>query len=108
VKLKEIVVTYPGVYRIKFAVREVSGTGMPRAQVYRNGNPIGTVQEAVPGAGQFTTFSEDIGGWQRGDLLQLYAWNNGTGPVTEVMSFSQWGEYALRPPGIPPGEVIVG
>ena len=106
-RLKEIVVTYPGVYRIKFAIRETSGTGTPRAQVYRNGSPIGTVQEATPGSPQFTTFSEDIGGWKPGDLLQLYAWNNGIGPVTEVMSFSQWGEFALRPPDIPGGEITL-
>ena len=106
-KLKEIVVTYPGVYRIKFAMREISGTGTPRAQVSRNGDPIGTVQETTPGLAQFTTFSEDIGGWQKGDLLQLYAWNNGAGPLTEVMSFSQWGEYSLRPPDIAAGGITL-
>ena len=104
VKLKEITVTYPGVYRIKFAVRKVSGPGKARAQIYRNGVGIGTIQENI--ATDFVTFSEDIGGWETGDLLQLYG--DDTGAIgMEVMSFSQWGEYSLRPPDITPGEVTL-
>ncbi len=102
VKLKEITVTYPGVYRIKFALRKVSGAGAAHAQVYRNGAGIGTIQENA--STEFTTFSEDLGGWQTDDLLQLYGWDTGAIGM-EVMSFSQWGEYSLRPPDITPGDV---
>ena len=101
-KLKEITVTYPGVYRIKFALRKAGGAGTSHAQVYRNGSAIGVIQEST--STEFATFSEDIGGWQPGDLLQLYAWDTGASPV-EVMSFSQWGEYSLRPPDITPGDI---
>ncbi len=104
VKLKEITVTYPGVYRIKFALRKAGGAGASHAQVYRNGAALGVIQQST--SGDFTTFSEDIGGWQTGDLLQLYGWDTGAGPL-EVMSFSQWGEYSLRPPDITPGEVTL-
>ena len=103
-KLKEITVTYPGVYRIKFALRKAGGAGASHAQVYRNGNALGVIQQSI--SGDFATFSEDVGGWQTGDLLQLYVWDTGAGPA-EVMSFSQWGEYSLRPPDITPGEVTL-
>ena len=103
-KLKEITVTYPGVYRIKFALRKAGGAGASHAQIYRNGAALGVIQQST--SGDFATFSEDIGGWQTGDLLQLYAWDTGAGPL-EVMSFSQWGEYSLRPPDITPGEVTL-
>ena len=103
-KLKEITVTYPGVYRIKFALRKAGGAGTSHAQVYRSGAAVGVIQEST--SSEFATFSEDIGGWQPGDLLQLYAWDTGAGPA-EVMSFSQWGEYNLRPPDITPGEVTL-
>ena len=87
-----------------FALRTAGGGGTSQAQGDRNGAAIGVVQEST--SREFTSFSEDIGGWQTGDLLQLYAWDTGAAPA-EVMSFSQWGEYSLRPPDITPGEVTL-
>ena len=105
VKMKEIRVTFPGVYRIKFALKEDNSlAGAAHAQVYRNGTGIGTIQDNDDTG--YKTVSEDIGGWQTGDLLQLYAWHSGAN-LMKVMSFSQWGEYSLRPPDITPGEVTL-
>jgi hypothetical protein len=106
VKLKEIKVTYPGVYRIKFALRK-GGTGDAYAQVYRNGAGVGTIQQST--TTNYATFSEDIGGWKAGDTLELwgYATAGGAGGACAVMAFSQWGEYSQRPPDIPPGEVTL-
>jgi hypothetical protein len=105
-KLKEIKVTYPGVYRVRFALRR-AGTGIAFAQVYRNGAGAGTIQQST--SEDYQTFSEDIGGWRAGDTLELwgYATAGGAGGVCYVMSFSQWGEYRSSPPEIPAGQVTL-
>ena len=63
--------------RIKFDMKpyfEGAGPYLVYAQVYRNGTPVGTFRTVQEGG--YTTFSEDIGGWSNGDLLQLYAYSS--------------------------------
>lgn len=68
-KLKEYVCTVAGQIRISFSL---SGTGGATAygRIYRNGSAVGTSRSAT-GA---TTYSEDIGGWKPGDLIQVYGY----------------------------------
>lgn len=57
-----------GTLRVAFTLYIYSGTAY--GQIYRNGVPIGTLRSHnsnIP-----TWFTEDISGWNPGDLLQLY------------------------------------
>ena len=70
VKAKEFRIYRPGTYRIKFDLRAYAPHMTAYARVYRNGSPVGT--EHSESQATWTTFSEDIGGWQSGDYVQLY------------------------------------
>jgi len=68
-KVKEIRISQRGTNRIKFDLKCFNLTYYTQARIYRNGAPVGTIQNAtVP----YTTRSEDIAGWGIGDLCQLY------------------------------------
>lgn len=64
VKHFEKYINRPGDLRIKFWLMNASGTA--HGQIYRNGVAVGTDQS---GDGQY---SQDITGWTKSDLLQLY------------------------------------
>lgn len=68
-KALEMAVPYSGTYRITFNLFATS-TQVNRgfAQIYRNGSAVGTERTV----GNTTDFSEDISGWTKGDLLQIY------------------------------------
>jgi hypothetical protein len=75
VKAKEIKVYRPGTYRIKFDLA-IRGSGLTAyGRIYRNGEAIGT--ERSTSKTSWTTFSEDIAGWEEGDLIQLYYHHTG-------------------------------
>jgi len=48
-----------------------SYTGI-RARIYRNGSPVGT-EWTTETKDNLVTYAEDIGGWNSGDLLQVYS-----------------------------------
>jgi len=70
IKVKEAKIYRAGTYRIKFDLRTSDIGFTAYGRIYRNGEAIGT-ERSVPGGG-YTTFSEDIAGWEEGDLIQLY------------------------------------
>lgn len=67
-KVKEVIIGRPGSLRIDFEARHSGYTVY--AQIYRNGQPVGTKQTDIHGS--YQTFSEVISGWQAGDKCQLY------------------------------------
>jgi hypothetical protein len=74
-KVKEIEFNPNGILnraklRIKFDMRAGSG-GAIDGQVYKNGTVIGTIQNN--GTTSYVTYTEDIGPWEIGDRIQLYA-----------------------------------
>jgi len=70
VKAKEFRIYRPGTYRIKFDLSTI-GTGLTAyGRIYRNGDPVGT--ERTSTSNTYTTYSEDIAGWEYGDYIQLY------------------------------------
>ncbi len=75
VKAKEIRIYRPGTYRIKFDL-VIVGSGLTAyGRIYRNSSPVGT--ERSTSSATYTTFSEDIGNWEEGDLIQLYYHHTG-------------------------------
>lgn len=92
-KEKEIVVGRDGELRIKFDHQRTSGSGTARARVYRNGVAVGTLNSTTS---SWATISEDISGWARGDLCQLYVWTDGSGStVSSVRNFQLFEDVPL-------------
>jgi len=69
VKAKETKVSVSGTFRIKFNIH--GSGGWVYGQIYRNGVAVGTEQSTI--SSTYVTYSEDIGGWTAGDLVQVYA-----------------------------------
>jgi len=69
-KKKEIYLSRPGTYRIKFTLGTQTSSQTAYGRIYKNGAAVGT--ERTESAGTPTEFSEDISGWAAGDLCQLY------------------------------------
>lgn len=72
IKQLEVMVPYSGTYRISFGLRKLSAQDV-YGKIYRNGVAVGT--ERGPIGWTWTEFSEDISGWTKGDLLQIYTTN---------------------------------
>ena len=67
VKHKEIVIGRDGTYRISFDLKSTAANGYGR--IYKNGAAEGTERIETD---DYTNYSEDIAGWSKGDLCQLY------------------------------------
>lgn len=67
-KAKEMQLTMGGAYRISFGLFTSGGTAYGR--IYRNGVPVGIERSTT--SGNAVTFSEDVAGWNEGDLIQLW------------------------------------
>ena len=112
-KMKEIVITFPGTYRIKFSLGRSNNTNATYAAVYRNATRVG-IQVASPqsgtgSAGVLTNeaFIEDIGGWKSGDACQLYIFTADAATTARCADFGIFGEYAMKPPPVPGGKVVL-
>ena len=103
VELKAIVITWPGTYRFKFSARRAGSNDTTEVEIRRNGTRVGIAREF--NVGTWTTFIEDIGGWEIGDTAAVYGLVAAGAGRTEVQSFSVWGEYSWRPPAIPAGKI---
>ena len=80
IKLKETKVAVSGTFRIKFSFYFDTGT-TGYARIYRNGVAVGTERTSV--GSPYVEYSEDIGNWNIGDLVQVYVKRTaGTSPWT--------------------------
>jgi hypothetical protein len=70
-KFKEFVINKPGSIRVSFDMNGYSG-GTTYLQLYKNGQPIGTLRTRAVTA--YTTYTEDLAGFIAGDKLQLYGY----------------------------------
>ncbi|TZE82010.1 hypothetical protein FWJ32_07195 [Calorimonas adulescens] len=61
-----------GSLRIKFGAKVGATSITGYAQIYRNGSPVGTLRSTT--STTYVTFTEDISGWNPGDLVQLYCY----------------------------------
>jgi len=77
-KIKEIIVPTAGTLTIKFGIKVDASTGYGR--IYRNGVAVGTEQSTAE-TGSYVEKSENIAGWSKGDLCQLYVHINGVNHV---------------------------
>mgnify|MGYP001577036667 CR=1 FL=1 len=101
-KSKEIRITFDGGYRIRFDLKS-NGTSALLGQIYRNGSAIGTERSTI--ATTLVSYIEDIGGWEKDDLCQVYVKHLSGGGAGEVSGFVIGAEYAYVPPPIPAGKV---
>jgi len=69
-KVKEIWLPRGGSYRIKFDLKVGYSGENAYGKIYKNGSPIGT--EQTNDTTTYVTKSEDISGFEAGDLVQLY------------------------------------
>lgn len=72
VKVKEITIARTGTYRIKFWGKETVATATGR--IYKNGSALGTARTF---GANWAEWSEDLSGWVKGDLAQIYIAGNG-------------------------------
>lgn len=79
-KLKEIILSRNGTLSTSFKGIIAASNQPAQFQIYRNGSAVGTLR-TMASIGN-TTWTEDISGWTRGDLFQIYA--NYTSGVTTV------------------------
>jgi len=70
-KIKEIKVFLSGTFEVAFRLWS-SGGSTVYGQVYRNGSPVGILRSTTSTTA--VSFSEDISGWEIGDLCQLYVY----------------------------------
>ena len=70
----EVEIDRGGTLRIKFDLKIGAGGSGSEAtgRIYRNGSPVGTSQ-TDDSSETYETHSEDIAGWTKGDLVQLYS-----------------------------------
>lgn len=88
-----------GTLRIKFDLLAQSpGGGSDKAygRIYKNGVAEGTERTVVIANGT-VTFSQDISGWETGDLIQLYAKKEGTLTNATVANFRIYVKYLEKP-----------
>ncbi|MCW4024927.1 MAG: hypothetical protein NWF01_07835 [Candidatus Bathyarchaeota archaeon] len=93
-KVKEINVGYlSGTLRIAFDSRDPSGAEhWVHVRIYKNGVALGTERSQN---GDWYTYSEDLEGFAKGDLLQLYVKNSDAGFPVEVCNFRILGKFPI-------------
>jgi len=69
VKVAELTAKVDGTFRIKFDIKR-GGTDYGYGRIYKNGIAVGTLQTGTTTS--YVTKSQDIAGWEVGDLIQLY------------------------------------
>jgi hypothetical protein len=85
IKAKEIKIRSGGELRITFDLRTSYSLREVKGQIYRNGIAVGI--ERSKQMNTFSTYSEDISGWAKDDLLQLYIKRVGTGASAICQNF---------------------
>lgn len=101
-KVKELVVTQQGAYRVRFSLAAGTAGSLASARIYKNNVALGGTYSTSETA--YTDIREDVGPFNPGDLLQVYAWSL-AGFTAEVRALTQSGDLALRPLPITPGAV---
>ena len=70
VMIKQAVTYARNIFRISFELA-LSGSGTVEARIFRNGIAVGILRSTTDTT--YTLFTQDISGWEVGDLLQVYA-----------------------------------
>lgn len=72
-KIVELLLPRGGSLSITFGLARTN-TSTANAQIYRNGSTVGTLRSTS--SSTWTEYTETIGGWTAGDLLQLYMYSS--------------------------------
>ena len=102
--VKAIAVTFGGDYRVRFTL-DGPGTQSLIAFIRRSGTQVGP-RYTYGGNGQ-QTFVDDLGGWSKGDVCELFVENTAAG-IGGVSGFALQGSYSNGSGvSIPAGKVTV-
>ena len=73
-KKKEIVITQAGTYRVSYNIyhEAIAGNQSAQAQIFKNGTAFGLLRTNSSSPNVYDLYTEDVGPWEAGDLLQLY------------------------------------
>jgi hypothetical protein len=84
-QIKEVTINRPGAYRVSWSSTNANNTYATYTQIYKNGVAVG-VSEVNQTNGSTLIHSQDLSGWQKGDLLQLciYVQTGGTGSASNL------------------------
>lgn len=94
-KTIEIQLDRGGTIRTRFGLRSSSSGGTAYGRIYRNGAAVGAARSTT--TTDFIYYSEDIGGWSAGDLVQLYIYNSaGKVAYSTALDLTVGNWYALR------------
>lgn len=106
-KKKEIVVTQRGGYHFRFHlhVSSEASTDTAYGQVYKNGSAWGAIHATAADQLNPELMQENTGGWEDGDLAQLYIWRKPTNRNALCSNFGLWATYGQVAPTIPPGVI---
>lgn len=76
-----------GTLRIKFTLKITTAYQTTWARIYKNGSPIGTLRtlRSTSNDHPAVTYTEDIAGWNIGDLVQIYGGGEGELPYIELL-----------------------
>ena len=86
IKRRENIIPKGGTLRMKFSIWTANSDYAAYGRIYRNGVAVGTEQSTnLENPGE--EFSEDIAGWSRGDLVQLYQKSGNAFANTNVENF---------------------
>lgn len=87
-KAKEIKIGVGGNLRISFTLGSSwsTGSGGGSARIYKNGSPVGMTR-IIGITSTVTLYTEDIGGWQSGDLVQVYFKNDTMAGFLNISNF---------------------
>jgi hypothetical protein len=79
-----------GTIRVHWTLNQIAGdTGY--SKIYRNGSAVG-VQQTLTSNGNNNFLTDDIAGWNIGDLLQIYVWTGGGIKVVNTGNDVAWAE----------------
>jgi hypothetical protein len=77
-KKYSITILTPGTYRITFYLKSTNSTNTVYGQIYRNGVAVGTQRSNANNSTNGLAYTEDIAGWNEGDVLEIYLWSTDT------------------------------
>ena len=106
---KQIVIEADGTYRIQFSLRRSAGSGTANGQIARLRGAtrvgVGVVRGSTsPSASSFT---QDIPGWKRGDILELHLSNQDQNTNnTEGSNLIVMGSFREVEPAAPGGKIL--
>ena len=99
--MKSVTLYVPGQYKFVFSLKSQGGGGQSYACIGRNTVLVGIIRTTATGATPYTTFTEEIPGWSKGDVAGLYGSHDSANSNLRVAGFHIYASYQQLPDPIP-------